>query len=105
MKTEYLDELTPTRLKEELYLLGVDLTDDQYRILLNRGRTFLYSHRVKRIRGNVLYRISYPLFFLWNLLLTLIVQPAKWVFTGNFYFKTDNPIYKITISWGRKIGI
>lgn len=105
MKTEYLDELYPHQLKKELSNLGVELTDEQYRILSNRGRTFLYASREKRIKGNVLYRISYPLFFIWNIFVTLVIQPIKWLFTGDFYLNTDNPIYKFTVKWGRKIGL
>lgn len=105
MKTEYLDELYPHQLRKQLSNLGVELTDEQYRVLLNRGRTFLYASRDNRIKGSVTCRLTYPLFFVWNILITLIAQPVKWIFTGKFYFKTDNYIYKITVNWGRKIGL
>lgn len=106
MKTKYLDELLPFQLKNELSKLGVELTDEQYRILLNRGRTFLYAHREKKKNsGSVLYRISYPFFIVWSVLVGFIIQPIKWVLTGDIYFKTDNPIYKFTIKWERKIGL
>lgn len=105
MKTEYLDELYPHQLRKELSNLGVELTDEQYRILLNRGRTFLYASREKRIKGSVIYRLTYPLFFVWNILVTLIVQPIKWVFTGDFYFRTDSSIYKFTVEWERRMGL
>lgn len=54
MKTEYLDELYPHQLKKQLSLLGVELTEDQYRILVNRGRTFLYAPRDrKKSKSNI----------------------------------------------------
>lgn len=106
MKTEYLDELTPTQLKEKLYLLGVKLSDDQYRTLLNRGRTFIYAPRKKKTdNANILYRLSILVFFCWAVFIRFIIQPIKWLFTGNEYFSMDNPIYKFTIKWGRKIGL
>lgn len=104
MKTEYLDELYPHQLKKELSQLGVELTEEQYRTLLYRGRTFLYSQRDKRSKGKIIYRVTYPLYLIWNLLLTFVVQPVKWVMTGNFYFDMNNPVYKFTVKWGRKIG-
>lgn len=73
MKTEYLDELYPYQLREKLSNLGVELTDDQYRILSNSGRTFLYAHRTGKRKGSVIYRITYPLFLVWNLFVTLII--------------------------------
>lgn len=106
MRTKYLDELYPHQLRKELSNLGVELTDEQYRILLNRDRTFLYAHREKKKdNGSVLYRISYPLFIIWCALVGFIIQPIKWVFTGNIYFDTNNPIYKFTINWERNIGL
>lgn len=53
MKTEYLDELFPHELKKELSNLGVNLTDDQYRILLDQGRTFLYAQRIRKRKGSI----------------------------------------------------
>lgn len=105
MKTEYLDELFPHELKKNLSNLGVNLTDDQYRILLDQGRTFLYAQRIRKRKGSLVYRITYPLFFIWNLFVTFIIQPIKWIFTGDFYFSMDNKLYKFTIEWGRKIGL
>jgi hypothetical protein len=105
MKTEYLDELYPYQLREKLSNMGVELTDDQYRILADSGRTFLYAHRIGKRKGSVIYRITYPLFLVWNLFVTLIIQPIKWILTGDFYFNTDNKLYKFTIKWGRKIGL
>lgn len=105
MKTEHLDELRPYQLRKELSNLGVELTNDQYSILSNCGRTFLYTHRIKEKKSKAIYRITYPFFLIWNVLITFIVQPLKWLCTGNFYFSTDNKLYKFTINWSRKIGL
>ncbi len=106
MKTEYLDELTPTQLKKELSQLGVELTEDQYRILLYRDRTSLYAQRIKKKdKANVLYRMSILIYFIWVVFVRFVIQPIKWLITGDEYFSMDNPIYKFTIKWGRKIGI
>lgn len=105
MKTEYLDELYPRELIEKLSQLGVELTEDQRRILINSGRTWLYTYRKKRVKGTLLYRLSYPMYLVWNIFLTFFIQPIKWVFTGNIYFNADNKVYKFTVKWGRKIGL
>lgn len=106
MKTEHLDELYPSQLKEKLSLLGVELTEDQYRILLGRERTFLYAARKKeKEKANILYRISILIFFIWVVFVRFIIQPLKWLITGDEYLGFDNPIYKFTIKWGRKIGL
>ena len=105
MKTEYLDELYPYQLKKELSRLGVELTDDQYRTLVNRGRTFLYAPRErKEDRKNILYRMTILLYIVWIISLSFVIQPIKWLFTGSVYFRMDNPIYKFTVKWERKIG-
>lgn len=105
MKTEYLDELYPHQLKKKLSLLGVELTDDQYRTLLNRGRTFLYAPRERRKdKANFLYRLTILFYIVWIIFVRLVIQPLKWLFTGTEYFSMDNPIHKFTVKWGRKIG-
>lgn len=105
MKTEYLDELYPHQLKKELSHLGVELTEDQYRILVNRGRTFLYAPRERtKNKSNILYRMTILFYILWLIFVRIVIQPIKWLFTGTGYFSMDNPIYKFTVKWGRKIG-
>lgn len=106
MKTEYLDELYPFQLKEKLLQLGVELTDDQYRTLVNRGRTFLYAPRKRKgNRANVIYRLSIIFYILWTIFVGLVIQPLQWLFTGSIYFSMDNPIYMFTIKWRNKIGL
>lgn len=105
MKTEYLDELYPAQLKKKLSQLGVELTDDQYRILSNRFRTYLYAPRErKKDSTNILYRMTILFYILWLIFVRIVIQPIKWLFTGTEYFSMDNPIYKFTVGWGRKIG-
>lgn len=106
MKTEYLDELYPNQLKERLSRIGVELTEDQYRALLHNERTFLYAPRErKKEKTSILYRVSILVFFLWALFVRFIIQPVKWIITGDEFFKMDNPIYRFTVKWGRKIGL
>ena len=105
MKTEYLDELYPHQLKKQLSQLGVELTEDQYRILVNRGRTFLYAPRDrKKSKSNILYRMTILFYIIWAVFVRLVIQPIKWLFTGTEYFIMYSPIYKFTVGWGRKIG-
>lgn len=105
MKTEHLDELYPHQLKEKLAQLGIELTYEQKRMLYNHDRTFLYAPRKKiKDKANILYRISILIFFVWAMFVRLVIQPIKWVITGDECFNMDNPIYKFTVKWGRKIG-
>lgn len=105
MKTEYLDELYPHQLRKQLSQLGVELTEDQYRILFNRGRTFLYAPRDrKNSKSNILYRMTILFYIIWAVFVRLVIQPIKWLFTGTESFSMDSPIYKFTVGWGRKIG-
>ena len=106
MKTEYIDELNPDQLKEALSRIGVELTEDQYRTLLYNERTFLYAQREKKKeKTSVFYRLSILVFLLWALFVRFIIQPVKWIITGDEFFKMDNPIYRFTVKWGRKIGL
>lgn len=106
MKTEYIDELSSSELKEHLSRLDVELTEDQYRLLLMHDRTFLYAQRKKKNdTPNFFYRLSILIYFVWAVFVRFIIQPVKWLVTGNEYFDMDDPIYKFTLKWGRKLGL
>lgn len=108
MRTEYLDELYPYELKKELSNLGVELTDEQYRILSNRGRTYLYASRTRhkdKKASDGLFRLTIIFYFIWTVFLSFVIQPIKWLITGNVYFSTESWVYKFTIKWMRKVGL
>lgn len=103
MYTKYLDEISAEKLIENLQRLGVELSEDQKRQLCYNDRTFLYAFKEEKKKNSILYRITIPLYWLWMLIVCLIIQPIKWIFTGSLFFDTRNPIYKFTICWRRKI--
>ena len=106
MKIKDLDELYPYQLRDKLHKLGVELTPEQTNKLLNCDRTYIYApHEKKEEKTTLLYRISILILLFWALFVRYIIQPVKWLLTGNEYFDTDNPIYKFTVKWGRKIGL
>ena len=97
--------MTHLELIERLRRLGVELTEEQRMSLYDSNRTFLYAQRKKeKDKANILYRMSILFYLLWVVLLRLVVQPLKWLITGDEYLNMNNPIYKFTIKWGRKLG-
>lgn len=106
MKTKDVYELSPYELKEKLSEIGIELTTDQYMNIRERNRTFLYAKRKSwKNKTSMLFRTTLPLYVIWFLIMVLIVQPIKWICTGDYYFDTKNPVYLFTISWSSKLGM
>jgi hypothetical protein len=107
MKTEHLHELYCDELIERLENdLGLELTDDQKRELrCYNDRTWLYAHNRDKKKSSLVWRLTLPLYFMFGILTTFVIQPTKWLFTGRFYFDTRDRLYRFWNAWYQKIGI
>ena len=81
---------------------GEPLTEEQWRLLRNRwglssgihGDLNLpfqsYTWEAVKYKGNHLVRMTIPFFIVFAILMTLIVRPIHWVFTGSWWFGEPN---------------
>lgn len=81
---------------------GEPLTEEQGRLLRNRwglssgihGDLNLpfqaYTWEAVKYKGNHLVRMTIPFFIVFVILMTLIVRPIHWVFTGSWWFGESN---------------
>lgn len=97
-------------LDKDLKLDKYSLTDDQIRQLRyywgddtgiygDHGLPFqAYMWKKQESKGSWL-RITFPLFVVFVILMTLIVRPVHWLFTGNWWFGNKSKLEDFIARW------
>lgn len=52
-----------------------------------------------KYKGNPLIRITLPLFVVFVVLMTFVIRPINWIFTGSWWFGTDSKIEVFCNKW------
>ena len=102
MKITKEKKLNENEIIKELEFLK--LTDYQKDLLHRRGIPFdcVIYERTKK-KGSFLWRLTYPLFFLYIVIILIIIMPINFLITGSCFFKKNGKINKIYELWEDKI--
>lgn len=102
MKITKEKKLNENEIIKELEFLK--LTDYQKDLLHRRGIPFdcVIYERTKK-KGSFLWRLTYPLFFLYIVIILIIIMPINFLITGSSFFKKNGKINKIYELWEDKI--
>ena len=91
------------------------LTDKQLRLLYdywgeylgNNGNLGLpfqaYNWKSVKYKGNTGLRLTFPFFVIYVIILTCIIRPIHWLFTGSWWFKENHWIEELTKKWDTNI--
>lgn len=84
----------------------LELTDWQKRKLYEYEIPFdcVVYERIER-KGSILWRLTYPFFFLYMIFVSIILMPMRFVIKGSQYFDKNGKINKIYEYWKEKIGV
>lgn len=82
------------------------LTDWQKSALYRYGIPFdcTVSERIER-KGSILWRLTYPLFFMYMIFVLVVLMPIRFIIKGNQYFNKSSKVNKIYVYWKDKICI
>lgn len=84
----------------------LELTDYQKNKLYRHGIPFncVVYERVER-KGSILWRLTYPFFFLYIIFVSVILIPMNFIVNGSTYFNKNSKVNKIYEYWEKKIGV
>lgn len=102
MKITKEKKLNENEIIKELEFLK--FTDYQKNLLHRRGVPFdcvIYERTEKK--GSFLWRLTYPLFFLYIAIILIIIMPVNFLITGSSFFKRNGKINKIYELWEDKL--
>jgi len=70
---------------------------------IEENYTFIKDY--KPVKSNIWLRLLSPIYFITILLFSLIIQPIKWLVTGNYYFKSNSKVHKKKKKWSSGLTI
>lgn len=63
-----------------------------------------YSWEKVEYKGNTFVRLTFPIFLILIILLSFVIRPIHWLFTGSWWFKEKWGIEKFLYKWWIKIS-
>lgn len=63
-----------------------------------------YSWEKVEYKGNTFVRLTFPIFLILIILLSFVIRPIHWLFTGSWWFKEKWGIEKFLCKWWIKIS-
>ncbi len=67
-----------------------------------RTRKVLEYNEEKK-KGNLLWRLTIPLWALYWLLLLIVAAPINWMMTGHFKLQNNTKLFNFTMAWHNKV--
>lgn len=62
-----------------------------------------YAWEEEEKSGNFGWRLTYPFFLIFSILVCFFILPLKWVFTGKYYFSQTSCLGRFGVNWRNKI--
>lgn len=62
-----------------------------------------YAWEEEDVSGTFLWRLTYPLFLVYSVVLLCVVLPIKWLVTGKYYLPQTSWIARFDVAWYNKI--
>lgn len=73
-------------------------------ILGNLDAPFIaYSWEEEKKDGPFIWRLTFPIFFIYSMILFFIVLPIKWLITGKYYLGQTSALGNFNMAWYNKI--
>lgn len=104
MKLSNYEHVNDYMLTSELSANGYDYSEAQ-KIVEILDEKFDFYQRDKPVGESVLWRLSFPFYFISFILLFFIVSPPKYIITGSYYWNSKSRVYIFMNKWQKKLGI